>query len=344
MVRIVIATWLVAAVGCHGTTPPGASSAVTTGAIVLPDGAPGIGFDDLRWSPRLGRVLVPAARSGFLDLVDPVTGEVASIAGFASAGTFDGGHDFGVTSVDDADPWLLATDRTRRSLDVIDPAARRVVASTPLASGPDYVRWVAATHEAWVTEPGEDRIEVFALSPAAEPSSPPRVRSVGFVAVPGGPESLVIDGQRRRAYTHLWHKETVAIDLASRQVVARWRNGCDDSRGIALDEARGHLFAGCEDGRATSVDVADGHQLGEIQPVEGIDVIDYSPTLHHLYLAGQASATVAFVDVTPAGELKLLGTAPTARHAHCVVGNDGGKVFVCDPDRGQLLARDDPAH
>ena len=63
MTRASIATLLLAG-AVHGCTisPTGASS------VKLPDDAPGIGFDDLRYSSTLRRVLVPAGRSGRLDL------------------------------------------------------------------------------------------------------------------------------------------------------------------------------------------------------------------------------------------------------------------------------------
>lgn len=49
---------------------------------------------------------------------------------------------------------------------------------------------------------------------------------------------------------------TVAIDLKTHKVVAKWPNGCGGSRGIALDEARGLLFVGCDEGKAVTLDVA----------------------------------------------------------------------------------------
>src|SRR3569623_2238037 len=85
----------------------------TPRAVELPAGKPGIGFDDLQYSPRLGRVLVPAGRSGKLDLIDPATGKVAmSIGGFSSAKTFAGGHAFGITSVADTGSALADTHRS----------------------------------------------------------------------------------------------------------------------------------------------------------------------------------------------------------------------------------------
>src|SRR6266498_3799332 len=129
----------------------------------LPGGSPGIGFDDLRYSPRLHRVLVPAGRSGNLDLVDPDTYAVQTIGGFSTQATSDPGeHDFGVTSVDDTGSALAVTDRTTRNLALVDPDTASVTATADLGSSPDYVRWVEATRELWVTQPGAERIEVFA--------------------------------------------------------------------------------------------------------------------------------------------------------------------------------------
>jgi hypothetical protein len=305
--------------------------------VSLPGGSPGIGFDDLRYSPRLGRVLVPGGRSGALHLIDPETLAVTAIEGFAASPDFSGGHDDGVTSADDTGRWILATDRTRRQLVVVDPDAAAIATRADLAGGPDYVRWVEATGEAWVTSPGRERIEIFRLSDDGALSPD------GEIAVPGGPESLVIDGTRGRAYSHLWDGATVAIDLAARQVVATWPNGCPGSRGIALDEERGFLFAACSNGRVALLDVDHGGKvLGEIWPVDGTDVIDYRPELHHLYVAGRVSANLAIVGVAKDGEMALLGLKDAALESHCAVADDRGHVYACDPDGGRILVRDDP--
>jgi hypothetical protein len=93
-----------------------------------------------------------------------------------------------------------------------------------------------------------------------------------FIAVSGGPESLVIDKTHERAYTHLWVGKTVAIDTRRHTIVATWANGCTDSRGIALDEKRGFLFAGCSEGKAVVLDVNhDGQQLSSLTYGSGVD-------------------------------------------------------------------------
>ena len=61
--------------------------------LALPEGNAGIGFDDLMFSSSLHRVLAPAGRTGKLDLIDPATLKIESIAGFsADSDKFGGGH------------------------------------------------------------------------------------------------------------------------------------------------------------------------------------------------------------------------------------------------------------
>ncbi len=308
-----------------------ASSGKPAAVIELPAGKPGIGFDDLGYSPRLKRVLVPAGRSGNLVLVDPATRATTAIGGFSHDKAFDGGHDFGITSVDDTGRLLAVTDRTTDELVLVDPDKKAITARVKLGGGPDYVRWVAATKELWVTEPDREAIEVFSLEP---------LKSVATIAIKGGPESLAIDRTHGRAYTHLWQGSTVAIDVKTRAVGKPVANGCKGSRGIAVDEAWGLVFAGCADG---TLAVLRGDQVvSKLKPVTGMDILAYSPAKHHVYLAGDESADSAIVGVTDKGELKLLGKAAGAAGGHCVTTDDAGHAYVCDPAHGQLVEIADP--
>lgn len=297
--------------------------------MTLPDAAPGIGFDDLGYDPALQRVLVPAGRSGRLDLVDPSTLAVTPVAGFRSSNHYAGGHDFGVTSVDTGPSVLFATDRTAMELSTIDAHSLRRMASAKLGAGPDYVRFVSPTHEVWVTEPDADRIEIF-------PAQAPR-RSIGTIAIKGGPESLVIDAVRGVAYTHLWRGRTLELDVKSRSIMANWPNGCRGSRGIALDPARRFVFVGCAEGRAVVLDGASGATLSTLSVGAGVDIIAYAPRLAHLYVPSARAATLSILGVGAKGRLTLLGRVPTALGAHCVTADDRGDAYVCDPAHGRLL-------
>ncbi len=302
-------------------------------SILLPGGTGGIGFDDLMFSPRLDKVIVPAGRTGDLDVLSPSKGTVTAIPGFSKAAPESRGHGESVTSVSEGAGCLFATDRTSRTVNVVDPAKKKIVARAKLAGGPDYVRYVASTHELWVTEPRQERIEIFKLGGGKVPTPVHEA----FIDVPGGPESLVLDPARGRAYTNLWKDETIAIDLSARKIAARWPNGCKGSRGLALDAKDGLLFVGCAEGGASVLDVThDGKILDHSKAGQGVDIIAYSPTLRHLYVPGARSATLSIFDVSKDGKLSLLGTAPTARGAHGAAAG-AGKVFVPVPSSGKIL-------
>ncbi|MCX5745323.1 MAG: hypothetical protein NT062_22835 [Proteobacteria bacterium] len=308
----------------------------TPTSLAMPGGDGGIGFDDLRFSPALHQVLVPAGRTGKLELVDPKSGAITSVAGFSAQPKFGGGHGQGTTSVDAGDGVLFAIDRGRGEVSVIDPAARTITSTTKLAGSPDYVRYVAPTKEVWVTEPGRKEIERFAFAHG-------KLVHTGALAVAGGPESLEIDARRGRAYTHTWDDATVVIDLAKFAEVTRWKNGCTSSRGIALDDARGLLFVGCDEGKAVALDVAhDGKIVGSVATGKGVDIIAYAPALGHLYVPGGDDATLSIVAVAATGKLEVLGAVAIAPDGHCATADDRGHVYVCDPAHGALLVVTDP--
>lgn len=301
-------------------------------AVKLPDTPPGIGFDDLRYSATLHRVLVPSGRSGRLNLIDPDTLSVTSITGFSAKGDYGGGHDDGATSVDEAGGLLYVTDRSNQSIAIVDADKRVLVGSAKISAEPDYVRFVPTTNELWVTEPGADQIEIFKLGSDGVPVSDATVR------VDNGPESLVIDSTRGRAYTHRWQKTTVAVDVKTRSIVAEWPNGCAASRGIALDEQRGWLFSGCNEGTVAVLDVAhDGKILSQIERGSGFDVIGYNPRLGHLYLAGGACSCLVTLGVNAQGQLSFLERVSAPASTHCAVADDVGNAWVCDPDGGRIL-------
>ncbi len=299
--------------------------------IAIADDKKGIGFDDLRYSLSLHRVLVPAGRTGNLVLVDPSTHQRSVVAQLSKEEAY-GGHGEGTTSADEGEGALCAIDRTSKEVVIIDPAAHRIVARMPLGGSPDYVRYVAPTRELWVTEPDSERIEIFAISPKRD-----ALTSVAAIAIPGGPESLVIDAAGGRAFTHLWSGTSIVIDLRTRKIAAKWPNRCNGSRGIAYDERSHILFAGCAEGKAVVMDAAHGGAvLATASAGSGVDIIDYDPVRRHLYLPGGSSATMTIFSVSTNGALTPLATTPTAHGAHCVT-SDGKDAFVCDPDRGRIL-------
>jgi len=310
--------------------PPAATS------IPMPGGEGGIGFDDLRYSKTLAKLLIPGGRSGQLYLVDPLSGGIVSIPGFSVANEFNGGHDDGVTSVAEGGGLLFATDRTSRQLAIVYYPNRVILGRVALSARPDYVRWVESAREVWVTEPDSEQIEIFHL----EQTRPPSLTFVARIAVPGGPESLTMDAARGRAYTHVAGGKTAAIDLRTRAVAATFDHGCGEAKGVALDAERGFLFVACQEGSLATIDVTSGRTLGRVQVGAGIDIIGYSPELGHLYVPSSGTEKLAIVGVSKEGHLSVLGTFPGTKDSHCVAA--AGKVFVADPANGRLKVLKDP--
>jgi len=320
-------------------------------AIAIPGGEAGIGYDDLQYAPALRRILVPAGRTGALALIDPQTGGVATIAGFTGASDYRGGHGQGTTSAAELTGWpgyVVATDRGATALRLVDARAGKITQTIKLAGPPDYVRVVAAAGPVWVTEPARQQVEVLRV----EGRDAPRLVPGSTIAVPDGPESLVVDGGRGRAYTHSWKGRTFAIDLASRKLVASWSNGCRGSRGIALDDRRGWLFSGCAEGKATVVDLATGKITATAGTGPDVDSIAYlaagpdQQAAGHLYVPAGGSAQLWILQVRADGTLTTLGKVPTAPDAHTVAvvpaTRGAPSLFIGTPRHGAVLRATDP--
>jgi hypothetical protein len=333
---------------CHGrsgdsSAPQSAAGAGTSSEgpakiiRLVPNG--GIGFDDLLFSAELRAVLAPAGGKGCVEVFDSSSLAQASLCGIGPGGVYAGGHGEGTTSADSGAGFVFASDRSSHSLVVVDPKLKRVVASSPLAGGPDYVRWIGGKREVWVTEPDQEQVEIFALAS----DTPPRLVQTGTIAIKGGPESLVVDAVKGRAFTHLWSGHTVQIDVSSRTVGKSFANGCTGSRGIALDPERGQLFVGCSEGKAVVLDVDHaGKELSSESTPSGVDIVSVNLSLRHLYVPAASDGTITVFGVGKQGKLRKLGALPAAKGTHCVASDDHNRVWACSPESGSLLVFDDP--
>ncbi|HET7541023.1 MAG TPA: hypothetical protein VFK05_14165 [Polyangiaceae bacterium] len=341
-------TACVACCACHGhggdsRAPPqsaagGENSPTNPLQTFRLNSSSGIGFDDLWFSPDLHSVLAPAGGTGCVELFDSTSLSRTSLCGIGPSSNYEGGHGDGTTSADFGAGFVFAIDRSSQSLQAVDPRAKRVVTTAALAGSPDYVRWVASKREVWVTEPDREQIEVFSFAS----DDPPKLSQAGVIAVAGGPESLVVDADHDRAFSHLWQGSTVRIAVGSRTVSESFSNGCSGSRGIALDAARGQLFAGCSEGKAVVLDVDHGGKVVDsAATASGVDIIAVNPSLHHLYLPAASDGSVAVLGVSSQGKLSQLGALRAAKGSHCVTADDQGRIWVCAPDSGSLLVFED---
>ena len=119
-------------------------------------------------------------------LIDPESLAFTSIGGFSVVRDYGRGHDEGVTSADAVGNKLIAIDRTLRKLCFVDPESKTIFRTLPLKGALDYVRFVEATGEAWVTEPKDHRLEIF---PLLGDSTVERAESA-LLAIPEGVRGL----------------------------------------------------------------------------------------------------------------------------------------------------------
>lgn len=309
--------------------------------VSIPDGKDGIHFDDISFSRELQMVLVPAGHTGKLYLIDPATLAMTSVGGFSSsAGAPQKGQNIGISSAASGDGFLFVADHGIHMLDAVPVKGGGIAASVPLAGEADFVRYVPDVHEVWVTEPDskdQKRIEVFAFIAGPKPA----LAHSFDIPVPAGPESLTVDERRHQVYTNVGRNVAV-IDVPTHRIVAQWPNGCEKSRGTAIDEDRGFLFVACGEGMAVVLNTNEGGQQTDIQAVgSGIDLIDYNPKLAHLYVPSSKNKTLYVLGVSSKGGLSMLGSGKSADRSHCVAADDQNNVWVCDPQHGQLLRYQD---
>jgi len=298
--------------------------------VSLPGGERGIGFDDIVYAPAMQQILVPAAQTGRVYLIDPATRSHESCAVWQGR----------TTSADAGDGYVFAADRSHSAVTVMDPKLHKVVASATLEMEPDIVRYVPATHEVWVTEedPRKGQVEILAFS-AGDTVVLSHAADVK-VSGGGGPESLAVDPLRSRVYTNREDQRvTVAIDIPSRRIVAEWKNGTEgSSSGLALDETQAWLFVGSGAGGVAVLDVAhDGRILGTLKVGKATDLIGYNPALRHVYVPDPKEGRLAIIGVSRGGEPHLLGTVETVEGSHAAAADNRGQVWVTDPHHGRLL-------
>jgi hypothetical protein len=289
----------------------------------LPGVSGSIRFDDLSYSAGLGRIIAPLRAKG-VALIEPDGLDAAILGGFGDAGSAAEGA--GV---------VLVTDRERGEVVAVDPASGERIASAPTARWPDYVRYVEATDEIWVTEPGAG-IEIFRLDQDAA-----ALDRVASVATPGGPEGIAVSATRREVYVH-GPAALLVVDVDSRSVTATWSYDCAGTHGIpALDEQRGLLLAGCADnGEVHLIDLDSGRDLGGHATGGGAPLMAFSSVTGHFYSRGDPGTAIA---VLAGGDgLDLLGQVEGSESGHCLIADASGNVWTGDEAGGQVVRIRDP--
>jgi hypothetical protein len=255
--------------------------------LVLPSATGVVTLDYFAYEPEHARVWVPASNLGVVAIIDAKTDAIRTVGGFATGTVELRGKKIvvGPSSVAIGKGVVYVGNRGDGKLCAIDASTLALKFCAPIddakgiAAAPDAVVFVGTTNELWVTR-GAPPLGVPAVDQAIsifDASDKTRLAPKGKLALGASAEGYVVDEKRGLFYTGLEESgETVAIDVKQRKIVSRWKSGCAEPHGVALDRARRFLFVACND-RVIALDAAhDGKVLASLPAGEGIDNVDYS--------------------------------------------------------------------
>jgi len=314
-----------------------------THLIQMPYQGKSLGFDDMTFASSLNRIIVPAAQSGALAMINPDNQKVSQWDPIVPKGQGPDHDGSGTTSADTGDGLVFASDHQNQALVAVNPANGDVVARVSLASDPDIVRYVAPLNQVWVTEPKVHKIQRFKASGGGKAS----LKQLGSISVPkGAPELLAVDPAHQAVYADQRPSTTLKISLRSLRVVASWPNTCQRDQGLALAPSKNLLFVGCNHGKVVALNTADhGKEVSHAKVGSGVDLIAWNPYLQHLYVPAWSSANLSVLKLTSHNKLKRVATVPVAKHAHCVTTDDRHHAYICDPGQAAIMVyRDSDNH
>ena len=317
--------------------------------LSLPGATGVVALDYFARDPSTGRVWVPASNTGNVDVIDESSDAVSQVTGFKTGEVELRGRKvtLGPTAVSIGDGVVYIGNRGDSTLCIVDANTlerRECLPVAPASAGPaaapDGVVYVAATRELWITtgapplgiSSADKSIQVF------DASDPPHLKLKLKIPLDGSAEGYAVDNQRGLFYTNVEETgNTVAIDVRTHKVVAKWNAGSRELQGLALDNARGFLFVACGD-HVVSLDVGhDGKITDSIGTGAGLDNIDYSPDLKVLYAAASLAATLTIAEVDDKGKFRLKATIPTVKGARGGVAAKGETAYLIDPAEGRML-------
>lgn len=298
--------------------------------IDLPGAHGAVALDYLAADRQRDRVWVPARETGSVDVLQVATRKLTRIGGFASGSTGHGGPSSATVGADVA----FVGDRGSNQLCAVDADKLVKLGCATLASWPDGVQLVSATHEVWVTTPGDRSITGVDVRVPGQPRP-------GFrIALPGEPEGYGVDERRGLFFTNLVDaNQTAVIDVRSRHVVGRFPLSCGEhgARGLAIDEARQLVFVACTDKVLVLDGAHAGAVLSSLATGAGVDNIDYLAGADNLYVAAGKAGRLTVIHVGKGGALAVLATLSTAAGARTVVVTGDGSAVVTDPHHGRVL-------
>jgi DNA-binding beta-propeller fold protein YncE len=313
--------------------------------ISLPGASGTVALDYFAYDRATGKVWVPASNTGSVGVIDEKTDAVLQITGFPTGEIERRGRKImvGPTAASIGDGVVYIGNRGNGTLCVVDARTLTLGECVPVSVDrtvtPDGVVYVAAAREVWLTlrpKAGDSAaaksLEVF------DASDPSHLKPKTKIPLDGLAEGYAVDNERGLFYTNIEEAgRTVAIDVRSHKIVAKWNPGSNDLQGLALDNARRFLFVACGDHVVSLEAGHDGKNIDSITTGAGLDNIDYSPDAKLLYAAASQAGTLTVAAVDDQGKFHLKTTVPTVKGARGVIAAKDEAAYLIDPAHGRIL-------
>src|SRR5437879_4569714 len=314
--------------------------------IALPGANGAVALDYFAYDPATGKVWVPASNLGSVAVIDEKTDAVSQVAGFKTGEIERRGRKvmLGPTAASIGDGVVYIGNRGDATLCWIDKSSLSrgecVPASSDHSVTPDGVLYVAATKEVWITTRpvSSSNVEAAKILQVFDASDPRHLKWKTKIQLDGLGEGYAVDNGRGLFYTNVeGPSSTIAIDVRTKKIVAKWNPGSAEVGGLALDSTREFLFVACGD-HVVNLDTAhDGKILDSIQTGAGLYNIDYLLEKKILYAAASQAASLTIAEVDDHGKFRLKALVPTVKGARGVVAGKGETAFLIDPAEGRIL-------
>jgi hypothetical protein len=299
-------------------------------ALLGPNNPGRVSMDYLGYDEVTDSVWVPGGNTGKVFVIDARTEHLRSVDGFPVRDA--DGRVLGPSSVSFGPHVAFVGNRADSTVCAVNTSTLKRGGCITLASTPDGLAYAANTREVWATTPRTHSIALLGVTESG-------LKEAGRIELDGQPEGYAVDTKRARFFTNLEDKdETLAIDLATHAVKARWKTGCGAKgpRGMAIDVERGLLFVACTSGLvAFSLDREDA-QVGAGATGEGVDNPSIAVGLKRVFAAAGTAGALSIFEYGQDGGLSPLRNWKTASGVRVVVADKLGKAFAADSAGGRI--------
>ena len=259
---------------------------------------------------RSDRVVVLDARDG------KRVGEIDGLSGV-----------HGIALADDLHKGFISNGHAN-TVTVFDPATLKVEQTVDVgAKDPDGIVYDPYSHRVFTFNGDSNDASVIDAKSG---------KLLGHIALPGGPEFPVSDGQGH-VFDNIESKnELVEIDPRAMKVTAVWPlKDCDSPSGLAIDVAHHRLFSVCQNKVMAVTDSTDGKQVASVPIGEGPDAARYDAQRGLVFSSNGHSGTLTVVREATPDRYDVLANVPTQMSARTMALDEAsGRIFLSAAELG----------